>query len=427
MDDRRIKLTKKSVADIEPVPGKQILIWDTELRGFGVRVSPGGAKAYIMQRRVDGKERRVTIARADDMPAESARRKAMVMATQFAAGIDPVKEAERRDARTLTLRDAFEAYISAPKKKGGNKGAPKKAATVADIRKAMGRFSGWLDKPLHQITGTMVRDHHAKLAASSAAQANLAHRYLRAAINHQIADADEDDEPIIKRNPVQRLNRLNQWGHVPRKQRAIPRDKLGEVVQAMQRGLIGLKQDAEKRDALLFLLLTGARLGEALGDPKVGYEPLRWQDVDLVHGVVTFRDTKNGTDLQLPIGKSLAKLLEQRRDVGGRDYVFSDIEGGVPTDLRSAFHRLESLTGLTLSAHDLRRTFITTAEVVLKIPSGIVRQLTNHATSATDAHAGYLIFEEAELRRAMEQIEGYMLSPARLADGNVVQIAEAKG
>ena len=46
-----MKLTKKTVEDL-PLPGSgQQLIWDSELKGFGVRLTPGG-KMYIIQARV---------------------------------------------------------------------------------------------------------------------------------------------------------------------------------------------------------------------------------------------------------------------------------------------------------------------------------------------------------------------------------------
>ena len=169
MPDKRVKLTQTSVADIEPVAGTQLLIWDTELRGFGLRVSAGGAKSYIMQRRIGKATRRITIGRADDIKAETARRKALVTASQFAEGFDPVVEKRRTDARKITLRDAFKEYMAAPKKKGGGRGAPKKPQTVRDIVKQMGRFDDWLDHVVTDISGAMVKKRHAEIAATSPA------------------------------------------------------------------------------------------------------------------------------------------------------------------------------------------------------------------------------------------------------------------
>lgn len=406
-----MKLTKTSVAKLVPTEGKQVLVWDTEVRGFGVRVSPGGAKTYIMQRRIGTTTRRVTIGRADDMSAEDARKRALKLAAQFADGVDPVQAAKRNKARAQTLREAFKGYMDAPKKKGEGKGAAKKARTVRDIEKMMRRFADWLDKPVTEINGKMVKDRHAKIAATSPAQANLAMRYLRAALNHVMADCDDDD-PILKSNPVDRLNKLNQWSEVKPKKRHLDDDHMAAWLDVVQTGLVGLKQDAECRDALLFMLLTGARLAEALGNPQDGYAPLRWNDVDLVKRTVTFRDTKNRTDHELPLSSQLVDMLTSRKLVAGREYVFSDKAGNVPLELRGAYARIEKATGLHVTAHDLRRTFTTVASRI-DISAYKLKRLTNHI-SGGDVTADYVQVTVDDLRDAMQRISDYILSPARL-------------
>ena len=49
----QLKLTEKTIAKL-PAPdpsGKQVLHWDTELKGFGLKVTPAGSKVYILQDR----------------------------------------------------------------------------------------------------------------------------------------------------------------------------------------------------------------------------------------------------------------------------------------------------------------------------------------------------------------------------------------
>ena len=64
----KLKLTETAVRKIRaPDPsGRQRLHWDTELTGFGVLVSgKTAAKTYVVQREVDGRSRRVTVAPAN--------------------------------------------------------------------------------------------------------------------------------------------------------------------------------------------------------------------------------------------------------------------------------------------------------------------------------------------------------------------------
>jgi integrase len=312
-------------------------------------------------------------------------------------------------------------YAAAPKKKGGGKGTPKSPQTIRDIRKAQRRLEDWLDLPVTDITGDMVRARHAKIAATSAARANGVMRYLRAALNHVIADSDED-APVLKANPVDRLNRVAAWAEVKPRKRHIPDDRLRDWLDAVQHQLAGLQGDNELRDALVFMLLTGCRRAEALGNAEDGYEPLPWRDVDLERGVVTFRRTKNRQVHELPIGRALLGLLRDRRAVSGKVYVFSDRSGRVPQDLRSAERRIEGATGLHITPHDCRRTFASVANR-LGMPAYTVKRLLNHV-SGNDVTEGYIAISLDDMRRAMQRIEDHMLLP-RVADGDKVVSIEA--
>lgn len=408
MAENRLKLTNSSVAAVAAEAGKQTLIWDTEIRGFGLRIAPGGAKAFVMQRRVGRLTRRVTIGRVGDITAEAARKRATILAAEFANGVDPVEAKQVAARNALTLGDAMKAYVSAPKKKGIGKGGEKKARTQRDIRLVFERkFPDWLDRPIAEITEGMVKERHATLAKVSPAQANLAFRYLRAAMNNVMADVDEGQAPIIRANPVSRLNRTNQWADVRPAKGRIPDKLIPEWVEAAKTGLDDLRQGSEMRDAVLFMLLTGARIGELFGSKADGYAPLRWASVDLRQGKVTFLDTKNRLDHELPLPAQLVALLKQRKELAGPEFVFSDDKGRMPSDLRPAFRRLEALTGISITAHDLRRTFASTASK-LDISTYKVKALTNHI-SGNDVTADYIEIEFEDLREAMQKIADHML------------------
>ncbi|MBF9029881.1 integrase arm-type DNA-binding domain-containing protein [Rhodobacterales bacterium HKCCE3408] len=416
----KIRFTKTSVQALQPGE-KQVRVWDTSLRGFGVLVSPGGAKSYFLQRKLHGRSLRISIGRADDLSADQARRKAEEYVAQIAQGIDPIAEAKAAQARALTLADAFDMYVDAPKKKGGGRGGQKSPQTIRDIRKAERRFSDWLALPVTEITGDMVRKRHAELAKTSPAQANLACRYLRAAFGHIMVDTDDD--PVIARNPVDRLNRASAWAEVKPRKRHLPNDRIVDWIAAVQEQLAGLRHDNEIRDALMFMLLTGCRLAEALGNEKDAFQPLTWRDVDLDTGTITFRHTKNRQEHVLPVGRRLHALLKDRRRVSGLA-VFSDKADRVPSDLRAAYRRIEGVTGLWVTAHDLRRSFASTANRI-GLPGYTVKRLMNHI-SGGDVTEGYITVGLDDMRRAMQRIEDHMLTPAPTE--NVVSIAEiAKG
>jgi hypothetical protein len=60
MNDK-IKLSKTTLAKLQPEPGKQLIFWDSDITGFGVRVSPGGSQTFFCQSRFKGKVVKYTI------------------------------------------------------------------------------------------------------------------------------------------------------------------------------------------------------------------------------------------------------------------------------------------------------------------------------------------------------------------------------
>ena len=72
------KITKRAVDALHPNGADQFL-WDTDLKGFGLKVTAGGNKVYILQYRKGGRgapTRRVTIGRHGALTPDQARKEA---------------------------------------------------------------------------------------------------------------------------------------------------------------------------------------------------------------------------------------------------------------------------------------------------------------------------------------------------------------
>jgi predicted nucleotidyltransferase len=84
-----MKINKTVVEKIElPINGQQIY-WDSELKGFGIRATSGGSKAYVVQSRVRGKTIRRTIGEHGVYTSEQARFEAKKLLLQMEQGLDP--------------------------------------------------------------------------------------------------------------------------------------------------------------------------------------------------------------------------------------------------------------------------------------------------------------------------------------------------
>src|SRR5260370_41797021 len=87
----KAKLTKRTVEAISPAGG-DALTWDSEIPGFGVKVTPRGARIYLLQYSRGNRTRRCTIGRHGDVTAEQARREARGLRGLTGMGGDPGRD-----------------------------------------------------------------------------------------------------------------------------------------------------------------------------------------------------------------------------------------------------------------------------------------------------------------------------------------------
>lgn len=106
----KIRLTKRSVESIEK-GASDVLVWDAEVSGFGVKVTPRGARTYILQYSRRDRTRRCTIGRHGDLTADEARKEAVVLRGIIAGGGDPAAERTRQRA-IPTMRGLAERYMA---------------------------------------------------------------------------------------------------------------------------------------------------------------------------------------------------------------------------------------------------------------------------------------------------------------------------
>jgi integrase len=388
-----MKLTK-TVVDRLPLPVEGYALYrDDELPGFGVRVTQAGVKSFFLEKRIRRKVKRLTLGRYGVLTVEQARREAVKLSGKIAGGEDPIADKAQAKLESVTLGEAFEAYLKAR--------TSLKPLTVKDMHKAMRGFEAWMKRPLLSITRDMIARRHRELGEASQARANLAMRYLRAVFNFAAAEyVDAKGKPLLTDNPVKKLSQTRAWYRVDRRQTVIKPHQLGPWMQAVLR-----LDNALARDYFLLVLLTGLRRTEAMG--------LRWQDVDLVGKTLTVRDTKNHQDHTLPLSDYLLDLLIARQREAVGEYVFEGPRGRL-SNLRYAMERVIEECGVSFTVHDLRRTFATVADS-LDIPGYAVKMLLNHK-QAGDVTAGYIVADVERLHGPMQRITDYMLRAGGLRE-----------
>lgn len=109
----QIKLTKRYV-DALRVVEQDTFYWDTDLRGFGLKLTPTGRKSYVVQYRVMGRDRqsvRMTIGSHGKITPDEARKSAKRCLGQAEEGIDPA-EAKRAAKKDVTITELCDLYLS---------------------------------------------------------------------------------------------------------------------------------------------------------------------------------------------------------------------------------------------------------------------------------------------------------------------------
>jgi integrase len=191
------------------------------------------------------------------------------------------------------------------------------------------------------------------------------------------------------------LTQARVWTPEKRRRRTVPRHALPAWYEAV------LAEGPLARDCLLVALLTGMRRREIAS--------LRWENIDLKGRTLTVPRTKNGDPLVLPLSTHLARLFAERKlRAGTSPWVFpTQSASGHLEECKSFVRRVGARSGIEFSMHDLRRTFITTAES-LDIPAYALKRLLNHRT-AGDVTGGYIIIDVERLRDPVERVANRIL------------------
>lgn len=361
------KLTKRTVEAAPAPPGSDYFLWDTELPGFGLRITEHAGvvrRAYCFGYRREGSARwrRLTIGAHGKLTAEEARTAAKRLAARVLAGEDPA-EARRLERAQQSVRELGRVYLEDVK-------AQRKASTAAEYRRLWAKhvLPALGGKAVREVTPVDVRRLHRKLQETPY-QANRVLALLGAFFSF----AEQEGARATHDNPTRRVT---PYPERPRERflSAAEVARLGEALARAEReGLPPApslrRPPPAKRPqnrpksadapqpanplavaALRLLLLTGCREGEIL--------TLRWDAVDLERGFLRLADTKTGPNVR-PLGAAAAELIARLPRHQRSPYVFPGLRPSAPLrDLKRLWYAVRHAAGLPeLRVHDLRHSF----------------------------------------------------------------------
>lgn len=397
------KLTKTFIDKVQPPAEGYEIHWDDSLKGYGLRVTAAGKRVFVAQGRVLGKAVCFTIGPFGEWTEFEAREKARKVLQGMREGIDPRDVKKADEATRVTLRQVADAYMGRPGKlKDSSKSEIERHVTTT--------FEAWQHKPITGITEDDCRKRYNEILtkglrgkAPAPGQAVQAFSVLRALINFAGRRYKRaDGTPLILHNPVAVLK--DDWVTLPERKTRIPESKIGPVWSALQQW----RDQAYNRDTLasidlvIFLVLTGARIGEAAA--------LTWDRINLDEGWWHLPDPKNRNPVWLPLSTQAVQLLTTRQRVEGSPFVFSSWgKAGHIKDPRDTMKKVSEVAGTKITPHDLRRTFTTFGVANCGVDLHKIELLTNHVPRGVTAkhylETSHLQYLKPEVQRIADWIE----------------------
>jgi integrase len=408
-----LKLTKRNVDALKPA-AERFTAWDTDLKGFGLRVTPSGERVYVLKYRIAGEQRWVTIGRhGSPWTPEQARDEAKRLMGDVARNNDPASR-RRAEREALTFAALCDLYLAEGV-------SHKKPSTIAADK---GRIEHHL-KPLlgRKRVGAIAREDVERLlvdvktgktragepekrgrgslargGTGVAAQCvTLAATILQFAVQRKL----RDDNPArgIKKPPVRKL------------QRFLSDAELGALAAAMK-AYVESGGNIYPAAAIRLLALTGARRSEILN--------LRWREVDLDRGLLVLPDSKTGAKL-IHLSPPGIEILTSLPRSGSNEFVIAGGREGRPyVGLNAIWEDIRKAAGLPdVRLHDLRHTFASVgAGASLGLP--LIGALLGHSQAQTTARYAHLA--DDPLRRASNAIGAAIAAALDGRKGNIVDL-----
>jgi len=395
-------LTKRFIDSLNQEEGKDFIVWDASLTGFGVRVKPSGRKSYLYKyRSAQGTQRKVTVGSHGQITLEQARRLAAAGLGRVASGDDPSQE--RHDAKKAqTVSDLCDQYIGdAESGRILFRGKPKSDSTLAIDK---GRIERHI-KPLlgsnridaldrNSVTNFMydVRDGKTKATVKTGSRglarvqggigtAKKSVSLLSAIYNYAIRQGIADSNPCqFVEKPADN-----------KRTRFLKPDEYGTLGDVLRDEEYRSQYDMAAK-AIIVLALTGCRKSEILG--------LVRDEVDIVGRCLRLSDSKTGAQIR-PCGHAALNLLDEIMESHKSLFVFPSKKGNGPlVNIRIPMAKACRQANLDdVTPHTLRHSYATVAHELgyseLTI-AGLLGHRLNSVTSRYAHHVDHVLSDAAD-------------------------------
>jgi integrase len=379
-----VHISKRSVDAATP-GARDTHLWDDELAGFSLKITPGGRKVYLVQYRIGGRKgrtRRVNIGVHGQITPDQARVEAKRLLGQVASGEDPAELKHQKKGQPR-LGELIDLFLSE------HADAKLKTSSAGEYRRIAGLY----------LSSALRRRSVIEVTRSDIARLHLAMR----------------DKPYQANRMMALLSKFFNWcelhgyrtdGSNPcrhiEKYKENARERFLSPQELARLG--GALAEAEQQEmtspfviaAIRLLVLTGARLSEIL--------TLQWSHIEFDHQLLRLPDSKTGQKVIYLNPPALQILTELPRVAGNPFVIVGQRKGARLVNIQKPWRRIRSAAGLDdVRIHDLRHSFASVAAGSgQSLP--VIGALLGHSQPQTTARYAHLAADP--LRAASDAIGG---------------------
>jgi integrase len=330
---KTMKLTQRRIETLEcPAGKKDILVFDDEQTGLGVRVTAGGGKSFLAQYRHAGEKRRIPLGSCSAISLAHARNAVRAIMGDVAKGLDPASDRKRKAAHdALTL----EALLGQWERLNLTDRRERYAAEA--IRALRYAFASHLKMPAAELNrSAVVRVLDGVVNDGKNAMASRTAAYGRACYQWAVKRGS------LSTNPFHALPLTP----MTKRERVLTDEELRAVWEATER-------PGSFNPIVRILILTGQRREEVAG--------MTWSDVagDLSTWTIPGARAKNGAAHLVPLSSQAQTILRAAPHIEGNDLVFPGLRGPF-NGFSTAKEALDKARGVNdWRLHDLRRSLAT--------------------------------------------------------------------
>jgi len=367
-----VNLTDMKIRSLKPGP-ERVTYFDSNLRGFGVRVAPSGTKTYTL---VYGPARkRASLGRVGIVSLADARREAKKILAEYTLG--------KARPLAVTYQIALEEFLEDSERTN-------KPRTTNEYRRLLSNHFKFGKTPIAEISKQDIKQRLNRLNKTKSEKHHAfvaIRRFMRWAVGNQ----------YLSHSPVEGIKVAT----LKPRERVLSAEEVKSVLYR------ALEQKTLFDCIVALLVLTGQRRGEIAS--------LEWDWIE--NGQITLPETKNGRLHTFPLSDKAQEIIEGIPR-SSEAFVFpsrTSHMGGKPSTVFNGWSKSKAsfdsdLKGVApYTLHDLRRTFSSNL-AMLGTPIHVTEKLLNHVSGTHSGVQGiynrYSYMDE--MRDALQKYEVWL-------------------